>query len=336
MKKFINSPENYVDEYLEGIALAHSDRLTISKNNKRALCRTSPVQGKVAIVTGGGSGHLPLFLGYVGDGLLDACAVGNVFASPSSVAMTAAAKEVETGAGVLYLFGNYGGDRMNFDMAAEDLQDEGIAVRQVWCNDDVASAPADKSANRRGVAGIVLVYKAAGAAAARMLPLDEVERIARKANERTKSMGVSLSACTLPDIGKPSFTMGDDEMEVGMGIHGEPGISREPLRTADEIAEILVSNITKDMDYPKGCRVALLINLLGGTSKEEGYIIYRRVHALLKSRDITPAKVLVGEFATSMETAGLSLSLMLLDDQLEELLSEPASTPFVTFEKDWK
>ena len=336
MKKFINSPENYVDEYLEGIALAHSDRLTISKNNKRALCRTSPVQGKVAIVTGGGSGHLPLFLGYVGDGLLDACAVGNVFASPSSVAMTAAAKEVETGAGVLYLFGNYGGDRMNFDMAAEDLQDEGIAVRQVWCNDDVASAPADKSANRRGVAGIVLVYKAAGAAAARMLPLDVVERIARKANERTRSMGVSLSACTLPDIGKPSFTMGDDEMEVGMGIHGEPGISREPRRTADEIAEILVSNITKDMDYPRGCRTALLINLLGGTCKEEGYIVYRRVHALLKSRGITPAKVLVGEFATSMEMAGLSLSLMLLDDELEELLSEPASTPFATFEKDWK
>lgn len=225
---------------------------------------------------------------------------------------------------------------MNFDMACEELEDEGIPVCQVWCTDDVASAKRDNTENRRGVAGIVLVYKAAGAAAARMMPLSEVTRIARKANAVTRSMGVSMSACTLPEIGKPSFEIEENEMEVGMGIHGEPGVSREKIKSADEIAQVLVENITADMEYPKGCEVAVLINLLGGTCKEEGYIVYRKVYELLQEREITPAKVLVGEFSTSMEMAGLSLSMMLLDDELKSLLSDEASTPFVCFEKDWR
>ncbi len=334
MKKFINAAKDYVPEYLEGIILAHGDRLALAEDNGRALVRRNPVPGKVAIVTGGGSGHLPLFLGYVGDGLADACAVGNVFASPSYISMVSAAKAVESGAGVLYLFGNYGGDRMNFDMAAEELNSEGVETCQVWCTDDVASAPKEKSENRRGVAGIVFVYKAAGAAAARMLPLAEVVRIAKKANAHTRSMGVSMSACTLPEIGKPSFTIDEGEMEVGMGIHGEPGVTRGKIMPADEVAEILVSNITKDMEYPSGSRVAVLINLLGGTCLEEGYIVYRKIHSLLLALGIEPVGVRVGEYSTSMEMAGVSLSMMLLDDELESLLFDAASTPFVVFEQN--
>ena len=294
------------------------------------------MQGKVAIVTGGGSGHLPLFLGYVGDGLCDACAVGNVFASPSCFAMIEAAKAVETGAGVLYLFGNYGGDRMNFAMAAEELEEDGIQVEQVWGTDDVTSAPKEQAENRRGVAGILFVYKAAGAAAARMLPLEEVARIAKKANAHTRSMGVAMSACTLPEIGRPSFEIGEDEMELGMGIHGEPGIHRGKIMSADAVAKTMVDTILADMEIPAGSRVAVLVNLLGATALEEGYIVYGCVDQYLKEKGIQPVKVRVGEYSTSMEMAGLSLSIMLLDEELESLLSDPASTPFVSFEKDWR
>lgn len=336
MKKFINDPQFYVEDYLKGIIAAHGDRLALSAKNGRALVRTNPVQGKVAIVTGGGSGHLPLFLGYVGDGLCDACAVGNVFASPSCFAMIEAAKAVETGAGVLYLFGNYGGDRMNFAMAAEELEEDGIQVEQVWGTDDVTSAPKEQAENRRGVAGILFVYKAAGAAAARMLPLEEVARIAKKANAHTRSMGVAMSACTLPEIGRPSFEIGEDEMELGMGIHGEPGIHRGKIMSADAVAKTMVDTILADMEIPAGSRVAVLVNLLGATALEEGYIVYGCVDQYLKEKGIQPVKVRVGEYSTSMEMAGLSLSIMLLDEELESLLSDPASTPFVSFEKDWR
>lgn len=336
MKKIINKPEDFVVECLEGILLAHNDKLALSPKNGRALVKKDLVPGKVAIVTGGGSGHLPLFLGYVGDGLVDACAIGNVFASPSSVAMKEAAYAAETGAGVLFLFANYGGDRINFDMAAEELKDAGIHVEQVWGTDDVASAPRESAEKRRGVAGILFVFKAAGAAANRMMSLEEVTRVARKANARTRSMGVALSACTLPEVGTPSFTIAENEMEIGMGIHGEPGIHRGEIRSADMIAAQLTDAILNDMEFAKGSRVAVLINLLGATPKEEGYIVYRKVCEILKECEITPVKALVGEYSTSMEMAGLSLSMMLLDDELESLLYDYASSPFMVFEKDWR
>ncbi len=336
MKKFMNDPHSYVEDYLKGILSAHGDLYTLSEENERALCLKHPTPGKVAIVTGGGSGHLPLFLGYVGHGLADACAVGNVFASPSCFAMVEAARAVDTGAGVLYLFGNYGGDRMNFDMAAEELSDDGVAVEQVWCNDDVASAPPEKAESRRGVAGILFAYKCAGAAAKRMLPLEEVTRIARKTVANVRSMGVALSACTLPEIGHPSFTIEEDEMELGMGIHGEPGIERGKIMSADQVAQVLTDHVLGDMDYPAGSRVAVLINLLGATALEEGYIVYGKVHELLKAKGLEPVKVLVGEYSTSMEMAGLSLSVLKLDEELESLLNDEAHSPFVKFEKDWR
>lgn len=330
MKKYINDPHNYVEDYLKGIIAAHGDIYAISEENPRALIRKTPVEGKVAIVTGGGSGHLPLFLGFVGDGLCDACAVGNVFASPSCFAMIEAAKAVETGAGVLYLFGNYGGDRMNFDMAAEELADDDIAVEQVWGTDDVTSATKENAENRRGVAGILLVYKAAGAAAVRMMSLEEVARVARKANARTRSMGSAMSACTLPEIGKPSFEIAEDEMELGMGIHGEPGISRGKIMTAHDVARKMVDTILEDMPVPAGEKVAVLVNLLGSTALEEGYIVYGEVDEYLKEKGISIVKSYVGEYATSMEMAGLSVSIMHLDDELESLLNDKASTPFMT------
>lgn len=330
MKKIINDPVNFVDEYLNGIVLAHSDKLMLSSENKRALIKKSIIPGKVAIVTGGGSGHLPLFLGYVGDGLADACAVGNVFASPSSIAIEAAARAVETGAGVLFLFGNYGGDCMNFEMASEELEYDGISVKTVRGCDDIASAPKEEVERRRGVAGILFMYKIAGAAASRMMPLDEVARIAQKASENIRSMGVALSSCILPEIGKPSFYISENEMEIGMGIHGEPGIYKGEMQSADEVAEILTEAILKDIEICSGSRVGVLINLLGGTPKEEGYIVYRKVHELLQQKEITPVKVLVGEYATSMEMAGLSLSIILLDDELESLLlDDEGVSPFV-------
>lgn len=335
MKKFINDPHQYVEDYLKGILSAYGDLYSLSEENARALCLKNPIPGKVAIVTGGGSGHLPLFLGYVGDGLADACAVGNVFASPSCFAMVEAAKAVETGAGVLYLYGNYGGDRMNFDMAAEELADDGIEAAQVWCNDDVASASKENAENRRGVAGILFVYKCAGAAAKRMLPLREVTRIAQKANDNIRSMCVAMSACTLPEVGKPSFVIGEEEMEIGMGIHGEPGVERGKIATADEVADILTSRILADMDYPAGSRVAVLVNLLGSTALEEGYIIYGKVADILREKGLEPVRVLVGEYSTSMEMAGLGLSIMKLDEELESLLADEAYSPFVKFDKNW-
>lgn len=333
MKKIINQPQDFVDETLQGIVLAHPDKLVLSEKNSRAIVKKHLTKGKVAIVTGGGSGHLPLFLGYVGEGLADACAVGNVFASPSATAMREAALAAETGAGVLYLFGNYGGDKMNFEMASEDLEDLGVAVERVLGNDDVASADKEHAAKRRGVAGILFVYKIAGAAAARMLPLEEVARLARKANENTRSMGVALSACTIPDVGTPSFTIADDEMELGMGIHGEPGIHRGKMQTADEIAQTMCDAILADIEIPAGSRVGVLVNLLGATPKEEGYILFRKVHEILSSKNIEIVQTYVGEYSTSMEMAGASLSVIRLDDELESLLKDYASSPFFVLQE---
>ncbi|RKX80461.1 MAG: dihydroxyacetone kinase subunit DhaK [Spirochaetes bacterium] len=328
MKKFLNKPEQFVDEMLEGIYQAHPDKLKYVNNDLRCLTTATGKKGKVGISTGGGSGHLPLFLGYVGDGMLDGCSVGGVFQSPSADQMFEVTKAIDQGAGVLYIYGNYGGDIMNFDMAAEMADMEDIKVLQVVAGEDVASSPKGEEHKRRGVAGIFFVYKIAGAAADKMLSLEEVKRLADKAAANVRTMGVALTPCIVPEIGKPTFTIEDGQMEIGMGIHGEPGIDKGPLKTADETAQILVDKIVQDLPYEKGDEVAVLVNGLGATPKEELYVIYRKVSEILKDAGITVFHVFVGEIATSMEMAGLSVSLLKLDDELKELLSKPADTPF--------
>ena len=331
MKKIINDPFAMVDEMLEGIILAHPDMLRLVGADKRAVVRAdAPVKGKVGIATGGGSGHLPVFMGYVGQGFVDGCAIGNVFSSPTVDQMLAATKAISSGAGVLYLFGNYSGDVMNFGMAAEMAEAEGIHVETVLACDDVASAPKGQEAKRRGVAGIFYAYKLTGAKAETMAPLSEVKRIAEKAIAATRSMGVALSPCTVPAAGRPTFTLGEDEMEIGMGIHGEPGVRRGKLEPADRITSTLTETILADMALARGDEVSVLVNGLGATPQEELYVMYRQVHKILSGRGITVYRPYIGEYATSMEMAGASVSLCRLDGELKALLDAPARTPFVT------
>jgi dihydroxyacetone kinase-like protein len=279
-------------------------------------------------MTGGGSGHLPLFLGYVGDGMLDGAAVGGVFQSPSSEQIYQVTKHIDQGAGVLYIYGNYSGDLINFDMAAELADLDDIKVKQVVGNDDVASSVVGEEHKRRGVAGIFFVYKAAGAAALQGLPLDEVTRIADKARLRTRTMGVALSSCVVPEIGHATFSIGEDEMEIGMGIHGEPGISRKKLAPADKVIDEMMERIFAEQDYKSGDEVAVLVNGLGGTPMEELYILFRRVSQLMEERGVKTKYVWVGEFATSMEMAGASVSILHLDAELDPLIASAANTPF--------
>jgi phosphoenolpyruvate---glycerone phosphotransferase subunit DhaK len=332
LKKIINSPENFVNEMLEGIYSAHPDMVKPVAEDIRCFVSAKKIDGKVGIATGGGAGHLPLFLGYVGEGMLDGCAIGDVFQSPSPEQILEVTRAISSGAGVLYIYGNYNGDIFNFDMAAEmaDFED-GIKVETVVAGEDVASAgpsaPGQKN-TRRGVAGIFFVYKCAGAAAAEMLNLAEVKRIAEKACENVRTMGVALSPCTVPRVGRPSFELGEDEMEIGMGIHGEPGIRRGKLASADAIVDEMLKPIIDDIPYAAGDEVAVLINGLGATPLEEQYIMYRRVSQILKEKDISVYRAFVGEYATAMEMSGASITLFKLDDELKRLLAAPANTPF--------
>ncbi len=330
MKKIINDPFAFVDEMLEGIILAHPDQLRLVGPDRRVVVRAgAPIQGKVGIATGGGSGHLPVFMGYVGKGLVDGCSIGNVFSSPTVEQMLAATQAIHGGAGVLYLFGNYSGDVMNFGMAAEMAEAEGIHVETVLAADDVASAPKGQEARRRGVAGIFYAYKLAGAKAETKAPLAEVKRIAEKAVASTRSMGVALSPCTVPAAGRPTFTIGEEEMEIGMGIHGEPGVRRGKLEPADRITDLLMEAILGDIALAKGETVSVLVNGLGATPKEELYVMYRRVHQILSGRGIQVHRPYIGEYATSMEMAGASVSLCRLDGELKALLDAPALSPFI-------
>lgn len=330
MRKLINDAEHFVVEMLEGILAAHPDKLRCPGKDVHALVRTtSPQQGKVGIVTGGGSGHLPLFLGYVGTGLLDGVAVGDVFASPSADQILQATRAVHGGAGVLYLYGNYGGDVMNFDLAGEIAEAEGITVQTVVGADDVASASAGQEELRRGIAGIVLMYKVAGAAAENGASLDEVVRLTKSAAAKLRTFGVALSPMTLPSVGHPTFELPEGQMELGMGIHGESGTSRGPLRTADEVADQLLEAILADMPVPSGSRVVVLLNGLGATPQEELYVLYRRVHARLTDLSVEVHRPYIGEFVTSLEMVGASLSLLVLDEELIPLIDAPARTPFL-------
>ncbi len=329
MKKFMNQPVEFVDEMIEGIIAAHPDQLKYVENDLRCIVKAGDKKDKkVGLATGGGSGHLPLFLGYVGEGMLDGCAVGGVFQSPSAEQMLNVTKAIDAGAGVLYIYGNYGGDILNFDMASEMAEIEGIKVMSLVGADDVASASKGEEHKRRGVAGIFFLYKIAGAKADELAPIEEVKRVTEKAAANVRTMGVALSPCIVPEVGKPGFSIADDEMEIGMGIHGEPGIHRGKLKTADEITDTMMSSVLQDLPYQKGDEVAVLINGLGATPKEEMYIVYRRIDQLLKNEGISVFHVYVGEFATSMEMAGMSISLLKLDDELKNLLAKPARTPF--------
>lgn len=329
MKKILNKPVDYVAETLEGLVAAHGDALASVGNSGRVIGRRQRAKrGKVGLVTGGGSGHLPLFLGYVGEGLLDACAVGDVFSSPNVEQMLDAIREANTGAGVLALYGNYSGDKLNFGMAMELAESEGIPVKAVTMTDDVASAPSTERQKRRGVAGLVYLYKIVGAAAVQGCSLQEAHRIAEKVVGVTRTMGVALTPCTVPAVGHPTFSLADSEMEIGMGIHGEPGIRRTEILTADAVAQVLLDGLSADLGLRSSERVSVLVNSLGATPLEELYIVYRFLHRELSRHGVAVAKPVIGRFATSMEMSGLSVTLIRLDGELERLLAFPCESPF--------
>lgn len=327
MKKIMNAPENYVDEMLKGIYAAHGDQVKYAAGDLRCYCRKEKKPGKVAIITGGGTGHLPLFLGYVGDGLIDGCGVGGVFQSPSPEQIYEISKEVEAGAGILYLYGNYTGDIMTFDMATDLCEMDDIECKSIVGADDVNSHP--DPATRRGVAGIYFMYKAAGARADQGGSLDEVLAAAQLAKDNTRTVGFALTPCVIPEVGHPNFELKEDEMAMGMGIHGEPGVWNGPLKTSREIAEESLDTILKDMPVAPGEEAALLINGLGATSQEELYILSNDVTEILKGKGISIYKTIVGEYATSMEMAGASISVCKMNDEMKGYLDYPVCTPFI-------
>lgn len=330
MRKIINDPSLVEDQTVAGILAAFPGYLKRVEGSTRSLVRAdAPVDGKVGIATGGGSGHLPLFAGYVGKGLATGVCVGNVFSSPSSEDMLDVTKAVDSGAGVLYLYGNYSGDTMNFDMAAEMADMEGIAVKTTLGRDDVTSAPNAEMQRRRGVAGIFFGFKIAGAAAEEGRDLDGVHAAAEKAVFNTRSMGVALSGTTIPAVGKAGFEVREGEMELGMGIHGEPGVQVGPLLTADEIAGQMLDRILPDLPFSSGDTTAVLVNSLGATAPEELYILYNKASQILSDRGIEIHRAFIGEYATSMEMSGASISLCKLDDDMTKLLDAPAYSPLL-------
>lgn len=323
-KKLINNPDNLIEEMLEGVLVAHPEYLWQVEGHPRAvIARQGPREGKVGLIIGGGSGHEPTFLGFVGKGLADAAAIGNVFASPPPDPAYECAKAVNGGAGVLFMYGNYAGDVMNFDMAAEMAAMDNIEVRTVLTTDDIASAPFNKRAERRGVAGNFFIFKAAGAACDKMLSFDDCERVARKANASTYTMGVALGPCSLPHTLMPNFDLGPNEMEIGMGIHGEPGVEKGALKSADEVTDSLMDRILGEMSPTRGDRVAVLVNSLGSTSLMELYVMNRRVKQRLDAAGVVVHACWVGPYCTSLEMAGASITLHHLDEELAAMLDHP-------------
>lgn len=320
VKKLLNNPDHVVDEMIEGIILAHPEHLKMAGHERAVAAVDGPRAGKVGLVIGGGSGHEPSFVGFVGKGLADAAAIGNIFASPPPDPVIACAKAANGDAGVLFMYGNYAGDVMNFDMAAEMLAMDDIEARTILTTDDIS---VDDLERRRGVAGNFFIFKAAGAACDKMMSLDECERIARKANAQTFTMGVGLTACSLPQTRVPGFEIGDEEMEIGLGIHGEPGVRRGPVATADEVTDEILDKILDEMKPQPGDKVALLINSLGATPLMELYIINRRVRQRLAHANISVHASWVGNYCTSLDMAGMSITLHRLDEELTEMLDHP-------------
>jgi len=326
MKKLINDPKNVVAEALEGVALAHPGLLTVVADPAHIVRADAPVQGKVGLVSGGGSGHEPLHGGFVGYGMLDAAVPGPVFTSPTPDPIVAATKAVDGGKGVLHIVKNYTGDVLNFETAADLALAEGIEVRAVVVDDDVAVKDSLYTAGRRGVAGTVLIEKIAGAAAQRGDDLDAVTAIAEKVNGQVRSMGVALTAPTVPHAGEPSFDIGDDEIEIGIGIHGEPGRQRVGLEPADQIVDRILHPILEDLPFASGDKVLLFVNGMGGTPLIELYIAFRRAAQVLAEQGIEVSRTLVGNYVTSLEMQGFSLTVLKLDDELTELWDAPVQT----------
>ncbi len=327
MKKIINDPNFVVEDMLKGMVAAHPEYIKKLENADVLVRVDSPVEGKVALVSGGGSGHEPAHGGYVGKGMLDAAVAGAVFTSPTPDQVYEAIKAVDSGKGVLLVIKNYTGDVMNFEMAKEMAEMDGINVSTVVVNDDVAVENSTYTAGRRGIAGTVFIHKIAGAKAETGASLEEVTGVAEKVIANVRSMGMSISSCIVPAAGKPNFTLGETEMEIGMGIHGEPGTHREEIKTADEITEHLMGKILEDIKLNSGEEVAVMVNGLSSTPLMELYIVNKKVNEILAAKGVKIHKTFVGEFMTSLEMAGFSITVLKLDSELKELLDAPANTP---------
>lgn len=327
MKKLINAPAAAVAEAVAGFGQVHADLVRVSIDPTFVVRRDAPRPGKVGVVSGGGSGHEPLHIGFVGVGMLDAAVPGAVFTSPTPEPILAATRAVDGGAGVLHIVKNYTGDVLNFELAAELADAEGIAVRAVVVDDDVAVQDSTWTAGRRGVAGTLLVEKIAGAAAERGDDLDAVASLAERVVSNVRTMGVALRAGTVPHVGKPSFDLAEDEIEIGIGIHGEPGRRRASMAPADEITDILVTSVVDDLGLAPGEEVVVLVNGMGGTPVAELYIVYARARAFLEARGAVVARSLVGTYVTSLEMAGASVTVLRLDRELTELYDAPVRTP---------
>jgi len=327
MKKLINKPENVVREELEGIAIAHADLVKVHYSPDFIMRADGPVKGKVGVISGGGSGHEPMHGGFVGMGMLDAACPGAVFTSPTPDQMLEATKAVNGGAGVLHIVKNYTGDIMNFDMAAELARAEGVEIESVVTDDDVAVKDSLYTAGRRGVGVTVLAEKLCGAAAEQKRSLKQVAEVCTKAKNYGRSMGMALTSCTVPHAGKPTFELPEDQMEIGIGIHGEPGRTRMALKSADEITEMLMEPIISDIPYKAGDEVLMFVNGLGGTPLIELYIIYRKAHEIATKHGLKVVRSLVGPYITSLEMAGTSITLMKMDADMLKLWDAPVKTP---------
>jgi dihydroxyacetone kinase-like protein len=329
-KKVLNNPKDVVKELLEGLVKASNGKIK-KIEGVNALIKTKISPGKVCLLIGGGSGHEPLFPGFIGENLADGAACGNIFAAPSPDIVYEATKAINQGKGVLYLYGNYAGDNMNFDMGAELAGEEGIEVKTVRIWDDVASAPPEKMQDRRGIAGDLFVIKIAGGVAASVERLDEVYRVTAKARDNTRTMGVSLSAGSIPETGEPTFELPDDEIEIGMGLHGEPGVSRGKMTTADNIVVEMMDKILTDLPFKSGDEVCLLVNDLGSTTMMELLIVNRKIAQILEEKRIEVYDTLIGSFCTCQEMAGFSITMMRLDQELKKYYDMPADS--ISFKK---
>ncbi len=326
MQKFVNDPSLVVDEMLQGFVRAHKDLVSFTENDRVLKYKDAPLKGKVGIVTGGGSGHKPAFVGYIGKNMCDAVAVGEIFTSPPAQMFYDAIKAADGGKGVAILYGNYAGDNMNVAMAMEEAEENGIEVKKVVANDDVPSAPASEREKRRGVAGEIFMWKAGGARAAMGGSLDEVIATAQKAIDNTRSIGVGLSGCTIPEVGHANFSVEQGKMEVGIGHHGEPGIEIADLETAAQVAKRMVDEVVPDLPFQRGDEVALLLSGLGSTPLMELYILYRDVVTKLEDLGLKVHISYVGNYFTSLEMAGATLSLMKLDEELKECMDYEANS----------
>ena len=324
-KKIINNPKNVVNELLEGIVEASNGKIRIIEGVS-ALVKKEIPDGKVGLLIGGGSGHEPLFPGFIGVNMADGAACGHIFAAPAPNIVFEATKAISKGNGLLYLYGNYAGDNMNFDIAVEMAEEEGIAVKTVRIWDDVASAPIERIEDRRGIAGDLFVIKIAGGVSARSDKLDEVFRITARARDNTRSMGVSVSAGSIPETGEPTFLLPEDEIEIGMGLHGEPGVSREKMLDADPLVEKMMDKILSDLPFKEGDEICLLINDLGATTMMELLIVNRKVSQILRDKKIKIHDTVIGSYCTCQEMAGFSITLMKLDEELKKYYDMPAES----------